>query len=211
MSKRIDKRTVENGEGRSKNWGTLVYPESAPSNWMNILRDLKIEAFASPLHDRDLTDEGSLKKEHYHVILMFPSVKTYEQAKEIFESFGGVGCERIASLRGNSRYLCHLDDPDKFLYSVDDVTSFCGADYYSVITMVTDKYITLAGILDFCDEQEIKYYSELIRWCRNNKFEWFRALCDGGSYMVKEYLKSASYERLDESYEEMIDIKGLDN
>ena len=211
MPKRIDKRTVENGEGRSKNWATIVYEESAPDNWLDILGDLKIEVFVSPLHDQDKNPTGEMKKPHHHVIIMFPSVKTETQAREVFEEFGGVGCERVASIRGYARYLCHLDNPEKHIYDTEKVLCFGGADYFSTITLVTDKYITLAGILDFCDEQEIKYYSSLIRWCRNNRFEWFRALCDGGSYMVKEYLKSASYERLDESYEEMIDRKGLDN
>lgn len=198
---RKDARTLENGKGRTKNWATIVYPESAPDDWMDILGGLKIEVFISPLHDKDVNPGDELKKPHYHVIIMFPSVKTEEQAKEVFEMFGGVGCEYIASIRGYARYLCHLDNPEKHIYDTHEVISFGGADYYSVITLVTDKYITLAGILDFCDEQEIKYYSELIRWCRNNKFEWFRALCDGGSFMVKEYLKTATYERLDSSDE----------
>lgn len=198
------------GIGRSQNWATIVYEESAPENWLDILGNLKIEVFVSPLHDKDKNPTGETKKAHHHVIIMFPSVKSEEQAREVFEEFGGVGCERVASIRGYARYLCHLDNPEKHIYDTKEVLSFGGADYFSTITLVTDKYLTLAGILDFCDEQEIKYYSSLIRWCRNNRFEWFRALCDGGSYMVKEYLKSASYERMDESYEDMIDRKGLD-
>ena len=195
MGKRIDNRTTSNGEARSKNWATIVYPESAPENWKEILGDLKIEVLISPLHDRDLNPTGEVKKEHYHVILMFPSVKSSEQALESFKEFGGVGAERIASIRGYARYLCHLDNPDKAQYDTSDVVTYGGADYFNIITLVTDKYVALADILDFCDANGIVYYSQLIRWCRVNKFEWFRTLCDGGSYMVKEYLKTASFER----------------
>lgn len=190
-----DSRTSENGLSRSKNWATIVYPESAPGNWRDVLGDLKIEIFISPLHDKDVNPTGELKKPHYHVIFMFSSVKSDEQAKEIFELVGGVGSERIASIRGYARYLCHLDNPEKHIYDTKEVVCFGGADYYSVITLVTDKYLVLAEILDFCDENNIMYYSELIRWCRANKFEWFRALCDGGTFMVKEYLKTLPYER----------------
>lgn len=182
------------GSGRSKNWATIVYPDSAPSNWLEIVADLKIEVFVSPLHDKDKNPTGEDKKPHYHVVIMFASVKTVEQAQEVFSTFGGVGFEKVASLRGYGRYLCHLDNPEKHIYDTKDVLSFGGADYINVINLVTDKYVTLAEILDFCDDNCIIFYSELIRWCRHNKFEWFRCLADGGSFMVKEYLKSASYE-----------------
>lgn len=189
------KNGVTCGVGRSRNWATIVYPESAPENWKDILGELKMEAFVSPLHSEDVNPDGEIKKEHYHVLLMFPSVKTDKQAAEVFNTFGGVGTEQVASLRGYARYLCHLDNPEKHIYDTKDVLSFGGADYYSVITLVTDKYLVLSEILDFCDENHIVYYSELIRWCRQNKFEWFRALVDGGTYMVKEYLKTAQFER----------------
>ena len=192
---KTDKRTSANGLSRSQNWATIVYPESAPTDWLDILGNLKIEVLISPLHDKDKNPTGEEKKPHFHVIIMFPSVKTEEQAKEVFEKIGGVGAERIASIRGYARYLCHLDNPEKHIYDTKEVITFGGADYFSIITLVTDKYVTLAEILDFCDDNEINYYSELIRWCRRNKFEWFRILCDGGSFMVKEYLKTAQYER----------------
>lgn len=191
----FDKDGNSYGAGRSKNWATIVYPDSAPDNWLDILGDMKIEVFVSPLHDKDKNPTGEEKKAHYHVIIMFPSVKTDAQACEVFQAFGGVGFERIASIRGYARYLCHLDNPDKHIYDTKEVLSFGGADYFSVITLETDRYVTLADILDFCDNNDIKYYSELVRWCRNNRFEWFRALADGGSYMVKEYLKTVQYER----------------
>ena len=90
MSK--DNRTIQKGLGRTRNFATIVYPESAPENWLDIIADLKIEVFISPLHDKDLNPTGEQKKPHYHVIIMFPSVKTEEQAKEVFDTFCGVGC-----------------------------------------------------------------------------------------------------------------------
>lgn len=192
-----NEKGISYGTGRTRNWATIVYPESAPENWKDILGELKMEAFVSPLHDQDLNPGGELKKPHYHVLLMFPSVKTDKQAADVFQAFGGVGTEQVASLRGYARYLCHLDNPEKHIYDTKDVLAFGGADYYSVITLVTDKYLVLAEILDFCDENHIVYYSDLIRWCRQNKFEWFRALVDGGTYVVKEYLKSSQFERTD--------------
>lgn len=47
---------------------------------------------------------------------MFDGVKTIEQAKDLFEQIGGVGCEKVNSIRGYARYLCHLDNPEKAQY-----------------------------------------------------------------------------------------------
>ena len=68
-----------------------MYPESAPEDWREKLTAQFVPAFISPLHDSDLNPTGEQKKAHYHVIIMFDSVKTVEQAKEIFALIGGVG------------------------------------------------------------------------------------------------------------------------
>lgn len=182
------------GRGRTRSYATLVYPESAPENWMTVLSDLVVPALVSPLHDHDLTDEGTLKKPHYHVMLLFDSVKTPAQAQEVFDKIGGVGCEAVRSVKAHARYLCHLDHPDKAQYNQDDVRQFGGACFYDLVQCVIDHYTALAEIMDFCDDNQIYSFRNLLHLCRMEHFEWFRALCDGGSYIVKEYLKTANWE-----------------
>ncbi len=48
--------------GRTRNFTTIVYPESAPENWMEILGELFIPSLVSPLHDRDTNPTGECKK-----------------------------------------------------------------------------------------------------------------------------------------------------
>lgn len=50
------------GRGRTRNFGTVVYPESAPENWQTILSELCIPCFISPLHDKDINPDGETKK-----------------------------------------------------------------------------------------------------------------------------------------------------
>lgn len=178
---------------RTRNFGCIVYPESAPESWMEILKEKFVPAFISPLHNNDVDPQGQPKKEHYHVVLMFDSIKTIEQAKVIFDDIGGIGCEVVNSIRGYARYLCHLDNPEKAQYSVSDVISFCGADYHGVIGLATDKYKAIGDIIDFCELNNILSYSELLVYCRMNRYDWFRVLCDNGTYVVKEYLKSRQW------------------
>lgn len=178
------------GSGRTRNFACVVYPDSAPDDWPDILQEQFVPAFISPLHDSDINPNGEKKKKHYHVMLMFEGVKTNEQAKEIFDKIGGVGCERVNSLRGYARYLCHLDNPEKAQYNVNHVICFCGVDYMDTIGLAIDKYVAISDILDYIEEADIVNYSRLLMMCKEQRFDWFRVLCDNGSYVVKEYIKS---------------------
>lgn len=181
------------GKGRTRNFATVVYPDSAAENWQDILAEQFVPAFISPLHDSDLNPTGEPKKPHYHVIIMFDSVKTKEQAEDIFKKISGVGCEIIQSIRGYARYLCHMDNPDKFQYDQTLVRSMCGADYSAVIGLVTDKYKAIGEMIDYCMLNGIVSYSELLEYSRQERFDWFRVLCDNGTVVMREYLKSKSW------------------
>lgn len=185
------------GSGRTRNYATVVYPESAPENWQVILSESCIPSFISPLHDQDLDPDGLTKKPHYHVMLMYDSVKTFEQAKEMFDKIGGVGNEIVQSIRGYARYLCHLDNPEKHQYSPEDVVAYGGADYITTIGLVTDKYKAIGEMIDFCEENDVLYYADLILWSRENRPDWFRVLCDNGTYVIKEYIKSRAWRGKD--------------
>ena len=181
------------GRGRTRNYATVIYPESAPSDWQELLVQQFVPAFISPLHDKDINPTGEPKKPHYHVLLTFENVKTKEQAENVFRAIGGVGCEVVQSLRGYARYLCHLDNPEKVQYSPDDVISMCGADYITAIGLVTDKYKAIGEMIDYCEINSLVSYSELLKYCRSNRFDWFRVLCDNGTVVMKEYLKSKAW------------------
>lgn len=179
--------------GRTRNFTTIVYPDSAPKDWQEILSQAFVPAFISPLHDRDINPDGTPKKPHWHVSIMFDSVKTIDQAKEIFNKINGVGIEKINSLRGHSRYLCHLDNPEKAQYDQTMVRALCGADYSSIIGLITDKYKAISEMIDYCNKASIVSYSELLEYAKDERFDWFRVLCDNGTVVIKEYLKSKQW------------------
>lgn len=178
---------------RTRNYATVVYPESAPENWLEILGEQCIPAFVSPLHDKDINPGGEPKKEHYHVVIMFDGVKTATQAKEVFEKINGVGCEIVQSIRGYARYLCHLDNPEKAQYNTDDVRCFGGADYVSVIGLATDKYKALAEMEEFCERYNVNSFYALSRYATMHRTDWSRVLKDNGSIYMREYLQSRKW------------------
>lgn len=183
----------EKGQGRTRNFATVVYKESAPENWREILEQEFVPAFISPYHDNDINANGESKKPHWHVLIMFDSVKTTEQAKEVFNKIGGVGCEKVNSLRGYARYLCHLDNPDKAQYNTTEVISLCGADYQDIISLASDKYKVIEEMIDFCEKYNINSFYLLSKYAFKNNDSWKKALADNSSVFMREYLKSKQW------------------
>ena len=181
------------GAGRTRNFATVVYPDSAPDNWQQILEEKFIPAFISPLHDSDVNPTGEPKKPHYHVLIMFDGVKTKDQAIDVFDAIHGVGCERVNSIRGYARYLCHLDNPEKHQYNQESVRSLCGADYISTIGLAIDKYVAIGEMQDFCDKYNIVSFYILANYARAHRPDWHRILCDCGAVFMREYLNSRDW------------------
>lgn len=180
---------------RARNFATVVYPDSAPPDWLDLLSSQMIPCFVSPLHSDDVNPTGELKKPHYHVIVMFEGKKSEEQIRDLFSLFGGVGLEVVKSIRGYARYLCHLDNPEKAQYSPDDVKAFCGADYMGIIGLPIDKYKAIGDMMDFVCQTDCTSYADLLIYARTFRPDWFRTLCDNGSYVMKEFIKSFSWKR----------------
>lgn len=189
-------------DNRGRNFATIVYPDSAPENWQEILAGLFVPAFISPLHDKDLNPTGEPKKPHWHVMLMFEGKKSDEQVREMFAQIGGVGMDKVNSIRGYARYLCHMDNPEKAQYAPEEVRALCGADYTGIIGLVTDKYKAIGEMIDFCEDNGIISYSKLLKYCRMERYDWFRVLCDNGTLVMKEFLKSKAWTENLERYED---------
>ena len=197
---------------RKRNWSAIVYPESAPDFWLDILVDLHIPCIISPLHDKDTWTQkdqsenpvhiaGELKKPHFHVAFMFQGKKDPDEVKDLFSLIGGVMVEQVNSPVAYARYLCHLDNPEKAQYSISDVRAL-GVDYYKMIELSFDRYSDITEMISFIKENDIYSYAEFLEWTSVHKFDWFKLLVDNSSYVIREYLKSRYWD-LKESLNEM--------
>ena len=182
-------------ETRTKVFATIVYPDSAPSDWKEIVKETHVPAFISPLHDKDTDPNGKQKKPHYHVMLIFDSLKNFDtQVKPIFDRFGGVGREEVLSQRGYARYLCHKDNPEKYQYDEQEVEELNGACYAVTITLPTDEIGAVEDMIDFIEDNDIYSFRKLFMWCKDNQKDWFRLLASSKTYIIKEYLKSRYWD-----------------
>lgn len=183
-------------ERRYRNFATVIYPDNGetPENWRTILEDFKTPIFISPFHDSDINPTGEPKKPHYHVLIMFEGMKSKDQVRELFSQVNGVGLETVNSLRGYARYLCHLDNPDKHQYSPVDVAGLSGADYLEIIGLPSDKYEMIGEMMDYCVAEYVFSYAALLLYARSNRQDWFRILCDSGTLVMREFLKSFRWQ-----------------
>lgn len=190
------KKTTEKKqqEARTRGWATIVYSESAPDNWVEILREIHVPALISPLHDSDIQSDGTPKKPHYHVQIMFDSNKSRRQAQRIFDQIHGVGILMLDCCRSYARYLCHLDDPDKALYDTNQVIALGGATYDKYVDDTSSSPAIIAEMIDYCNKTNEKYFCNLLDYARSNHEEWLKVLCHGGTFIMMNYLKSRCFK-----------------
>ena len=68
---------------KKNKWAFVLYPESAPENWLEELQFTGLQIAISPLHDKDINPDGEIKKAHYHVILIYDGPTTYNNVKQL--------------------------------------------------------------------------------------------------------------------------------
>lgn len=177
---------------RFRNWSFIVYPESAPENWLQKLEELCIPCLVSPLHDKDVNADGEKKKPHYHILLMFEGKKSFEQIKLITDEFNSPIPVNCQSIKGMARYLTHMDNPEKAQYSRNDIISFGGVNLSEILKPSSaDRYSMIRDMINFINENQIYEYEDILNYSMEFKFDsWFPLLCDNCTYIIDAVIKS---------------------
>lgn len=180
------------GSDRTRNWTVVVYPESAPENWREYLDDLHIEWVESPLHEFDSNATGEVKKPHWHVLLMFGGVKSYEQVMEVIQPLRCPIPQRCHNAKAMVRYMAHLDNPEKHQYSVSDIVAHGGVDISELLRpSSSERYALIREMVAFVKENGITEFQDLMDYASMERFDdWFPLLCDNSAYVVGNYIKS---------------------
>ena len=184
---------------RTRNWTFLVYPDSAPENWRDIINAEHIPWIESPLHEGEKNpDNESEKKSHWHVMLMFESIKTFEQIKRFTDSINSPIPQMVASGPGLVRYMVHLDNPEKKQYSISDIKSYGGADVAAMLKPTSStRYQLIGEMMDYVAANDIQELSDLMEYARAERFDdWFPLLCDNSAYIMGEHIKSRRHKYL---------------
>ena len=185
------KKSSGNTDKRTRNWMVIVYPDSAPSNWRDVLDDMHIAWTCSPLHDKDVTATGEPKKAHWHIVIAFDAVKTYEQVSEIATALNAPIPQRVESIRGAVRYLIHMDNPDKAQYDRNDIECHGGmeiADY-----LRTSEQARGNVVRDMCAwvmANDVHEMWTLMQYAMDNEPDWWEALITNSGYIMDLFVRS---------------------
>lgn len=178
---------------RVRSWTFIVYPESAPDGWLEMLAEDAVPGYVSPLHDADLNPDGEAKKAHWHVVLCFSGPKTLDQVREVTSAVNGTEPQPVKDMRGMARYLCHLDNPEKHQYDVDDVVSLGGLDYLAHLGSDADVDQALSEVMAFCRDNCVYSFADLCDFAAKHHRDWFRVITAKRTRAVIEYLKSLKW------------------
>lgn len=151
---------------KKRNWWFVLYPESAPPDWRDRLRATGLPIAISPLHDKDMYDNGEQagqpKKPHHHVILAYPGPTTYSVVCKLVQGeLGQPIPQPLEAIRGGYRYLSHADNPEKYQYDAKDIETLNGFNILDYVDMTAAEAVAMnkelvslimeLGFADYCD------------------------------------------------------------
>lgn len=193
--------TLEQMKGmKGRTWTMVLYPESLPTDWEEIISSWGHPCEISPLHDQDVEDrddpkrgvkKGDLKKPHYHMILRYPNTTTWSKIKKYVDELNQPAplvCDNIKSAHD---YLTHANATTKHQYKDEDIkiiNDFNISDYVQKtpseaksIRAETIKTIRANELFSFCDVVDFFMSSE--DWASLDYVE-------ANSYFISSYIRS---------------------
>lgn len=185
---------------KKRYWAVIVYPESCPSNWQDILQERGLQVCISPLHDKDLNPDNTPKKAHWHCILCWENPTTFNNVKELCDELNCPIPQPLDSVRGYYRYLTHKDNPEKYQYDDSLITTINGFDISNFSELTNTEVIAiLKSIINIIRDNNIFEFSQLVDLLTDNEETFGRNFLDVLSnkyFYINTYLTSYRHSRL---------------
>ena len=155
-------------ERRSNKWAFLLYQESAPDDYLEILENMHIPFILSPWHDMAINKEtGEFKKSHKH--LNTPA-----------------HVEIVMSPKGMYDYFTHAENPEKTLYDINDIESGCGFELNNfLLSNSNNEFFTT--VIDIIEEHNFTEFNHLVRYARTESPQFLNLIMDK-TYFFAKYL-----------------------
>ncbi len=176
--------------GRS--WAFVIYPESMPENYEEIITDTGLPLAMSPLHDKDVNPTGEPKKPHYHCIVYYENATTLKNVKEnVCDRLNGTIPIKLESMRGMYRYHIHLDNPEKYQYDDRDRKFFNGFDIDMASKLTrTEINKVIKEIHTFINDNNILEYIDLLDVLKDNDLTNLYDVAIANTLLFKSMLDS---------------------
>lgn len=204
--------SFSNPSGRQfYNFCFILYPEHFVYNGevskmylVNCLMNLNCAFVLSPLHDRDLKENGEVVKPHYHCMVCYDSKKSFQQVTDDLLSCGihfnyGINSDTITfdnvvkSKEGTIRYFVHSGWEEKYQYDWNDCVFF-NLDKSDVLLSSISVTDACKKITNIIENNMITEYRDLLNILQEKDEVLFLFLVKKLNHTIITYLKSYSRE-----------------
>lgn len=181
-------------EKRSNKWAFLIYKESTPDNYLEILESIHVPFILSPWHDRDINSKtGEIYKSHKHGALFFESLKSYSQVSELIsEKLNGPShVEIVMSPKGMFDYFIHAENPDKSPYNIEDIESGAGFELEKFLIEQSSGTF-MSEVIDIIEKNNFTEFESLVHYARKNNSLLLELIVEK-TYFFAKFLDSRRY------------------
>ena len=103
----------------------LLYPDDTEENHVSVINTLPLYDSVWIVHDKDVGEDGVIKKKHIHAIISFTNGR-YMSALASELGINERWIQPVRDIRQALAYLIHSNDASKYQYSIDDVQGNVG-------------------------------------------------------------------------------------
>lgn len=185
--------TEKERKGKKKrNWACVVYPESLPENWLDILNLSGLQIAISPLHDKDLEADGQTpKKPHYHLILIYSGPTSFNVVKSLTDQLHAPIPVALEAVRGYYRYLTHKDNPEKYQYDEKEIRCLNGFSILDFVELTKTEVLKIKkSLIDLIKQKKITEYADFVDYVMLELSESELDVATGHTYFFDKYISS---------------------
>ena len=195
---------MSNNAIKKRNWAFVLYIESAPSNWLDILIKSGLSFAVSPYHDKDLNPDGEVKKAHYHIILCYSGPTSFNVVSRLVSSLNQPMPIPLEQVKGYYRYFTHKDNPEKYQYKESEIRCFNGFNILDYADLTNSEILAFkCRILDLILDLGLYEYCDLIEYLKlNNEIDLLN-IASNNTLFFNSYLKSRYYKMMNAKMEEV--------
>lgn len=176
---------------KKRNWAFVLYPESAPADWIERLQLTGLQCAVSPLHDCDIDPTGEPKKAHYHIILCYSGPTSYNVVKQLTDSLNQPIPQALEQVRGYYRYLTHKDNPEKFQYDESNILTINGFNIADYVELTKSEVIEVKKRLQqLIIHLDLFEYSDFMDYLLENDLSLEYDVASSNTYFFEKYISS---------------------
>ena len=176
---------------KKRNWTFVLYPESAPADWQEIIKISGLMAAISPLHDKDVNPTGEAKKAHHHILLVYSGPTTYNSVAKFTASLNATIPQPLESVRGMYRYFSHKDNPEKYQYDESDIRTLNGFNIADLVELSRSEVNEIkTRMLKLIRDVGITEYSGLVDFLLDNGMSAEFDVAVNNTFFFNSYIAS---------------------